>query len=107
MHDEIGAGVVQPLRHAQDRCYANAACQQQRAPSRVRQRKMVLRFADMQKIAFTQSVMHRDRSTARLRVAQHADLVVAGLRGVIAQRVLAHQTGRSLHIDMGACRKSR
>ena len=107
VHLEVRAGHGQPLGHAQDRRDADAAGQQQVALRLVGQREVVLRRADLQHVAFAHQFVHRQRAAARGRVAQHADQVAVRLGRVVAQRVLARQAVRQVHVDVRAGRERR
>ena len=98
---EIRGYRAQPLRHAQQRGHADAPCEEQ-AALRVVQRKVVARFADVQDVAFAHGVVHGHRAAARGRVAQHGDAIAMLLERVVAQRILAGEAARHLHVDVRA-----
>jgi len=84
VHLEFGTGHRQPLGHAQDGRNPDAAGQQQAAAGIVRQREVILRCADGQRIALLDQGMHRLGTSARSRVPEHPDQVAVTFRRVIA-----------------------
>jgi len=100
-------GDRQPLCHAQNGRHTDSAGNQHAVRSAVRQREVVLRCADAKRVALLDEVVHRLRSAAGVRVAQHADQITMALARVIAQRVLARDTVRHVHVDVRTGRERR
>ena len=107
VHVERHAGREQSFRHAEDRRDADPAREQQVVRSVGGERKLVARHADPHGIALPDFVVDRARPAAAIGIAQHGDLIAIGVFRVIAQRVLAHEPARQMHVDVGAGFKAR
>ncbi len=94
-------------RHGHDRRDADAATDQHMSAASLGERKQVARRADAHLPPWVEGVMHSDRPAPRLWFAQHRDLVAVPLRGIVAERILPHQSIIHRHVDVCACAKGR
>ena len=102
MHLKIGSRADQLFSHAQKGRDANAPGQQHMALRIRRQRKVVARRADLQRVALVHQVVHGLRAAARMGVAQDSHLVTVGFARRVAQGILPHQAPGQMHVHMRA-----
>ncbi|CAM2159779.1 hypothetical protein PT2222_60194 [Paraburkholderia tropica] len=93
--------------HAQHRCHADAARDQQRRRRRFVEREVVARRADRQRRAAAQFLVQPARTAAALCVVQYADHIAAALFGRVDERIAAREAVRQMHVEMRARRERR
>lgn len=66
------------------------------------EREVIARQTDAQCVALLDHVVHAGRTAARLRFAQHGNLIARAFMRRAAQRILPHVSRRQMNVDVRA-----
>ncbi len=96
---------MQPVRHRDHRCHADAAGKQQAQRGLLVQRKVIGRLGDENPAPFAERAVHQHGASAPpvfQRFAQNTQHILAPIGRIAGQAVLALVLGRDHDVDMGA-----